>query len=79
MLNFIIPIVFFCPIIPNENNSCDGTTAIFHRELEATMTPIDCLLKGTSYATNYISSFEEEHTNKKLQYRIVCKGSQQKT
>lgn len=76
MLNVVYPIIFFC--IANKG-VCDGHTALIHHELDAVTTPMQCLLDGTADATQYIVQFEKDHPDKKLEYRILCKSSYQKT
>ena len=76
MLNFITPVVFFCAVVSGSKTACDGHTSLTHEELTPVSTPMQCLLDGTSYATQYIVEFEKWHLNEKLEYRIVCKSSE---
>lgn len=76
MINYITPIIFFCSVVPGEANVCDGKTALITHELDVVTTPMNCLLEGTVDATQYIVSFEKEHPNNKLQYRILCKSAE---
>lgn len=76
MLNLIVPIVYFCAVVPNNKDACNGYTSLMHEELPSVPTPMRCLLDGTAFATQYIVEFEKDHPAKKLEYRIVCKSSE---
>lgn len=78
MLDYV-PIILFCSIIGGEPNFCDGTTAIDRHEMNPVSTPTSCLMVASAYAAAHITLFQEEHPNKKLQYRIICKHSSEKT
>lgn len=76
MINYITPVVFFCSVVSGETNVCDGKTALITHELDPVSTPMNCLLEGTVDATHYITDFEKNHLDIKLQYRILCKASE---
>lgn len=76
MLEYIIPIVFFCAV---DGSVCDGKTAIDRHELEQVTLPSECLMKATEDAAKYISDFNTQHPNKEMTFRIVCKRSTEKT
>lgn len=76
MLNYIIPIIMFC--IPSES-MCDGQTKFYEEVLDPVMTPSQCLVEGNTHAAQYLAKWREEHPNKDVDFRIVCKRSDQKT
>ena len=89
MLNYLIPVVMFC--IPMQNPEtgqfssttnekvCSGQTKIYEEVLDPVATPAQCLIEGNLRAAKYIQEFQQEHPNKELDFRVVCKRSDQKT
>lgn len=76
MLNLVVPIIFFCATTPGRKFDCDALNSIYHEELPPVSTPMNCLLDGTAFATQYIVEHEKQHPKEKLEYRIVCKSSE---
>ena len=58
---------------------CDGQTKIYEEVLDPVTTPTKCLLEGNIRAATYLQEWKKEHPNKDLDFRIVCKRSDQKT
>ena len=79
MIEWYIPVVLFCAVVPNEPNVCNGATALDRQELNPVNTPINCMLVGNAAAAAHIALFEQDHPNKKLEFRILCKHSSEKT
>ena len=88
MLNYLIPVVLFCIPMQDEQTGefkvsgekvCSGQTKVYEEVLDPVATPTQCLLEGNIKAANYILEFRKEHPNKELDFRIVCKRSDQKT
>lgn len=76
MLNYIIPIVMFCV---HSDVICNGQTKFFEEVLDPVRTPSQCLSEGTIHAAQYLTKWKEEHQNKEVDFRIVCKRSDEKT
>ena len=88
MLNYLIPVVMFCIPMQDETTGqftvsgekiCSGQTKIYEEVLDPVATPIQCLLEGNLRAATYIQEWNKEHPHKDLDFRIVCKRSDQKT
>lgn len=89
MLNYLIPVVMFCIPMQDEQTGqfsasanekvCSGQTKIYEEVLDPVATPTQCLLDGNLRAAQYILEFQKEHPNKELDFRVVCKRSDQKT
>lgn len=78
----------FCVPMQDENTGqfavsgdkiCSGQTKIYEEVLDPVATPTQCLLDGNLRAAKYIQEFQQEHPNKELDFRVVCKRSDQKT
>ena len=76
MLGYIIPVIMFC--IPSDA-ACTGQTKFYEEVLDPVMTPSQCLVEGATHAAQYLGKWKEEHPNKEVDFRIVCKRSDQKT
>ena len=74
MLNYLIPIVMYCAVVPGEPNNCNGTTKIYSETLDAVATPTKCLLEGSIRAMQYVDDWEKDHPNKHIEYRIRCEN-----
>lgn len=79
MLNYIIPIVMYCAVVPGEHNNCNGTTKIYSETLDAVATPTKCLLEGSIRASQYLDDWLKDHPNKPMEYRVRCERPGQKT
>ena len=89
MLNYLIPVVMFCIPMQDDHTGqftastndkvCSGQTKIFEEVLDPVATPTQCLIDGNVRAATYIQEFQREHPHKELDFRIVCKRSDQKT
>ena len=76
MLNYIVPIILFC--IPSDG-ACDGHTKFYEEVLDPVTLPSQCLMDASVHAAQYMAKWKEEHPHKDLDYRIICKRSDQKT
>ena len=79
MLNYLIPIVMYCAIVPGEINNCNGTTKFYSETLDPVPTPSKCLLEGSVHAMQYIGEWHRDHPNKDIEYRIRCENASKKT
>ena len=79
MVSWLTPVVFFCAFIPGENQRCDGHTALYKHELHPVATPMACLMEGYVNAAQTISEWKEEHPNKDIEFRVLCKRSDERT
>ena len=79
MIEWFTPVVLFCASIAGEPNICNGSTALDRHELDPVNTPMSCLMNGNMDAAAHITQFEQEHPNKKLEFRILCKHSSERT
>ena len=75
VLNYLIPIVMYCAIVPGEINNCNSTTKFYSETLDPVTTPSKCLLEGSVRAMQYIN----EHPNKDIEYRIRCENASKRT
>lgn len=76
MLNYIVPIIMFC--IPSDG-VCNGQTKFYEEVLDPVQLPGQCLMDASIRASQYMTKWHDEHPNKDLDYRIICKRSDQKT
>jgi hypothetical protein len=79
VLNYLLPIVMYCAVIPGEINNCNGTTKIYSETLDAVATPSKCLLEGSIRAMQYVDEWKKDHPNKDIEYRIRCENPAKKT
>lgn len=95
MNSFLIPIVFFCAFTPGEPHECNGQTALYKHALspiiqekvtedgeEVTVeinTPLLCLKAGWMDVAKEIQEFQKEHPKKDLEFRVICKRTEQRT
>lgn len=77
-MNYLIPIVFFCTFTPGENQPCDGKTALYNHKLHPVTTPMSCLMEGYVDAAQTAVEWKEEHPNKDIEFRVVCKRTEDK-
>ena len=89
MISLLTPIIFFCSFVQGQTSVCDGKTALWHQELTPVyqmkvvenLPPIDvpitnpmlCITAAYMYAIDEVNKFKDEHPNKDLEFRIVCK------
>ncbi len=89
MSNLLIPVVFFCALVPGEPQDCNGQTALYKHtlspvtmkdgiEIEIT-TPSLCLEAGMVDAAKELKDFQEQHPNEKLDFRVKCERLEQPT
>lgn len=76
VLNYIVPIILFC--IPSDG-VCNGFTKFYEEVLDPVQLPSQCLMEAQVHAAQYIAKWHEEHPHKDLEYRIICRRSEQKT
>lgn len=79
MLEYIVPVVFYCAVVGGEINNCNGTTKIYSETLDAVATPGQCLVEGNVRAAQYIGKWHEDHPNKELEFRVKCERSSKRT
>jgi hypothetical protein len=65
----------FC--IP-ESGVCNGQTMFYQEVLDPVNTPSQCLVEANVHAAQYMIKWKEDHPNKDLDYRVMCKRSDQK-
>lgn len=79
MLEYIIPVVFICAVVPGEINNCSAVTAVDRHELEPVVLPSECLMRGSEDAAKMIAEFNKDHPAKEVEFRIKCERSSKKT
>ncbi len=88
-MNLLIPVVFFCALVPGEPRECNGQTALFKHTLSPVIeengtevlitTPLLCIQAGMLDDIKEIQKFQEGHPKEELGFRVICKRTEQDT